>query len=115
MLRKGSAAEIIRGLAQEAGAEIVFWNEIAQAPWQAQADQVAAWLVAIGVATQRLPGDLLATPTQIRNKEGRGLRVFTPFWKRVQALGDPPKPLPAPRAARIAVQPCQRPPRSLGP
>jgi deoxyribodipyrimidine photo-lyase len=23
--------------------------------------------------------------------------VFTPFWKRVQALGDPPKPLPAPQ------------------
>ena len=36
-------------------------------------------------------------PTQIRNKENRGLRVFTPFWRRVQALGDPPKPLPAPK------------------
>ena len=36
------------------------------------------------------------SPNQIRNKENRGLRVFTPFWRRVQALGDPPKPLPAP-------------------
>ena len=24
-------------------------------------------------------------PRRIRNKEGRGLRVFTPFWRRVQA------------------------------
>ncbi len=97
VLRKGSTAKIIGDLARETGAETVFWNEIAQAPWQAQADQVAAGLEAIGVAVQRLPGDLLTPPTQIRNKEGRGLRVFTPFWKRVQALGDPPKPLPAPK------------------
>ena len=41
-------------------------------------------------------------PPTIRNKEGRGLRVFTPFWRRVQALGDPPKPLPAPTALRPA-------------
>src|SRR5262249_7131409 len=36
-------------------------------------------------------------PHAIRNKEGRGLRVFTPFWKRVLALGGPPKALPAPK------------------
>jgi deoxyribodipyrimidine photo-lyase len=26
--------------------------------------------------------------------------VFTPFWRRVQALGDPPKPLPAPKTLK---------------
>ncbi len=25
------------------------------------------------------------------------MRVFTPFWRRVQSLGDPPTPLPAPK------------------
>ena len=98
VLRRGPAAKIITALAQEAGAQAVHWNDIAQAPYQAQADQVAAALEAIGVASQGFPGDLLVSPTYIRNKEGRGLRVFTPFWKRVQALGDPPKPLPAPKA-----------------
>ena len=97
VLRQGPAAKIIAALARETGAEAVYWNEIAQAPYQAQADQVAAGLEAIGVASQSFPGDLLVAPVQIRNKEGRGLRVFTPFWKRVQALGDPPKPLPAPK------------------
>jgi deoxyribodipyrimidine photo-lyase len=96
VLRQGPAARIIAALAQEAGAHAVHWNGIAQAPYQAQADQVAGRLTEIGVAAQRFPGDLLVTPGQIRNKEGRGLRVFTPFWKRVLALGDPPKPLPAP-------------------
>ena len=98
VLRRGAAAEVIAGIARETGAATVYWNEIAQAPHQAVADQVAEALGEIGVVVERFPGDLLVAPTQIRNKENRGLRVFTPFWKRVQGLGDPPKPLPAPKA-----------------
>ena len=96
LLRKGPTARIVAELARTTGADTVFWNEIAQAPQQAVAGQVAAALREIGVASQSFPGDLLAAPADIRNKENRGLRVFTPFWRRVQALGDPPKPLPAP-------------------
>ncbi len=69
------------------------------------------------------PGDLLAAPNLIRNKEGRGLRVFTPFWKRVQALGAPPKPLPAPKklgpapdvASDRSKTGVSNPPRPIGP
>jgi deoxyribodipyrimidine photo-lyase len=97
VLRRGPAAEVIAGLARDAGAGAVFWNEIAQAPHQAAADQVAAALTEIGVRSRSFPGDLLAAPMAIRNKEGRGLRVFTPFWRRVQSSGEPPKPLPPPK------------------
>jgi deoxyribodipyrimidine photo-lyase len=96
LLRKGAAANIIAGLAGETGAGAVFWNEIAQAPHRAVADQVATVLGEIGVTARTFPGDLLVAPNNIRNKENRGLRVFTPFWRRVQSLGNPPKPLPAP-------------------
>jgi deoxyribodipyrimidine photo-lyase len=96
LLRKGPTAKVIPELARTTGADAVFWNEIAQAPQQALAGQVAAALNEIGVAAHSFPGDLLAAPADIRNKENRGLRVFTPFWRRVQALGDPPLPLPAP-------------------
>jgi deoxyribodipyrimidine photo-lyase len=98
VLRKGPAAEIIAALARATQARAVFWNEIAQAPHQAVAKGVAAALREIGVASQSFPGDLLIAPTEVRTKEGRGLRVFTPFWRRVQASGDPPKPVPAPKA-----------------
>jgi deoxyribodipyrimidine photo-lyase len=97
VLRKGAAAMIIAGLADETGAGAVFWNEIAQAPHQAAASEVAKALQEIGVTARAFPGNLLVAPTEIRNKENRGLRVFTPFWRRVQSLGGPPKPLPAPR------------------
>src|ERR1700753_705281 len=43
-LRKGTAVAIISDVAQQSGADTVFWNDIAQAPWQAQADQVSAAL-----------------------------------------------------------------------
>jgi deoxyribodipyrimidine photo-lyase len=101
VLRRGPTARIIADLARETGAATVFWNEIAQAPHQAFADQVATSLQAIGIASQSFPGDLLAIPADLRNKDGRGLRVFTPFWQRLQALGDPPKPLPAPKTKTL--------------
>lgn len=100
VLRKGSASEIIPALAREIGAEAVYWNEIAQIPLRKLEDQVAAALADNDIAAHRLPGDLLASPSQIRNNENRGLRVFTPFWRRVQALGDPPTPLPAPETLK---------------
>jgi deoxyribodipyrimidine photo-lyase len=100
VLCSGSAARIIAEMARATGSGAVFWNEIAQAPHQAAASEVDAALKQIGVTSQSFPGDLLAAPADIRNKEGRGLRVFTPFWRRVQALGDPPRPLPAPDTLR---------------
>jgi deoxyribodipyrimidine photo-lyase len=64
------------------------------------ADQVAAAL-----APQRFPGNRLAAPASIRNKDGRGLRVFAPFRRRVQSPGDPPPPLPEPKGLRPAPDP----------
>ena len=100
ILRKGRAARVIAELARESGARAVYWNGIAQAPHQAVERQLEAALAKHGVDSQIFPGDLLVPPSAIRNKEGRGLRVFTPFWRRVLSLGDPPKPLPAPKELR---------------
>ena len=96
VLRRGPAVQTIAGLARSAQANAVFWNEIAQAPHQATAERVAAALDEAGIASRSFAGDLLAAPSTIRTKDGRGLRVFTPFWRRVLASGDPPVPLPAP-------------------
>ncbi|MDH2382025.1 deoxyribodipyrimidine photo-lyase [Bradyrhizobium sp. CER78] len=97
VLRTGPAAAVIATLARETNAQAVFWNDIAQAPYQAVAEEVESALANDGIASQIFPSDLLAEPKAIRNKDNRGLRVFTPFWRRVQGLGDPPKLLPAPK------------------
>ncbi|MCP3470598.1 DNA photolyase family protein [Bradyrhizobium sp. CCGUVB1N3] len=100
-LRRGPAVKVIPEVARESGAVTVYWNEIAQVPHQALETKLKGSLAKLGVDSKSFPGDLLASPGTIRNKEGRGLRVFTPFWRRVLALGDPPKPLPAPTALRV--------------
>lgn len=102
ILRKGLAARVIPDVARESSAGAVYWNGIAQASHQAVEKQLEAALAKLGVDSQSFPGDLLVPPSAIRNKEGRGLRVFTPFWRRVLSLGDPPKPLPAPKELRQA-------------
>jgi deoxyribodipyrimidine photo-lyase len=103
VLRRGAATKVIPELVRAAGARAVFWNEIAQAPHRAIERELAAALAADGVTAQGFPGDLLVPPEAIRGKDRRGLRVFTPFWKRVLALGDPPSPLPAPSRLRAAM------------
>ena len=102
VLRRGPAAEVVADVAREAGASAVFWNEIAQGPHLAIAKQLETALTKLGLDFKAFPGDLLVPPGNIRNKDGRGLRVFTPFWRRVLALGDPPTPLPAPKSLRPA-------------
>jgi deoxyribodipyrimidine photo-lyase len=97
VLRRGAAATVIPLLAREADAGAVYWNDIAQAAPMRIADQVKSELDRLGIPSEIFAGDLLAHPSRIRNDENRGLRVFTPFWRRVQALGDPPAPLPAPK------------------
>jgi deoxyribodipyrimidine photo-lyase len=100
LLRKGPTAEIIAEAARESGAGDVFWNAITQAPHKATESDVASALRGLGIVSQSFAGDLLAAPESVRTKEGRGLRVFTPFWRRIQAMGAPPDPLPAPRHLR---------------
>jgi deoxyribodipyrimidine photo-lyase len=98
VLRRGKAASIVPDLARERQPRGVFWNDIAQAPHLAIADQIAKALAGVGVEARSFPGDSLAAPSTIRNKDGRGLRVFTPFWRRLLSMGDPPTPLLAPKS-----------------
>src|SRR5579871_2111359 len=102
VLRRGPAAKVVAEVAREAGASAVYWNDIAQWPHRAVAKQVEAALAKLGVDSKSFAGDLLVSPSEIRNKEGRGLRVFTPFWRRLQSMGDPPSPLPAPKTLHPA-------------
>src|ERR1700733_8453684 len=52
VLRRGLAVKIIAELVRQTDAAEVYWNEIAQAPHQAAADEVAAALNVIGVSAK---------------------------------------------------------------
>jgi deoxyribodipyrimidine photo-lyase len=97
VLRRGASAEVLANLAKETDAVSVFCIGIEIESEKKLEAEISAALDKIGVELKVSPSDLLVPPARIRNSEGRGLRVFTPFWKRVLAIGDPPKPLPAPK------------------
>jgi deoxyribodipyrimidine photo-lyase len=99
-LRRGRAAQVIADVAREVSASAVHWIESDIAGQAAAEREVAVAIGHFGVASRGFPSDLLVRPASLRNKEGRGLRVFTPFWKRVLSLGDPPQPLPAPETLK---------------
>lgn len=101
LLRRGAAADAILKLVRETGADCVAWNDIAMTPHRAVSDELVRALDDIGVPSRIFRGDLLAEPSTIRNKQGHGLRIFTPFWNRVRG-GDTPSPLPRPEHLRGA-------------
>jgi len=93
ILRRGPALEALPTLATEIGAEAVYWTRHAGTDDGPLADALAAR----GVATRRYRGTLLVEPEEVRTKQGRPFRVFTPFWKHLQTLEPPARPLPAPK------------------
>jgi len=97
LLRRGSTVKTITGIARAVAASTVFANRIYASAEETLAKQLARSLKELNVDFTELAGDLLAEPSRIRGSSGGGMRVFTPFWKRVQALGDPAKPLSAPK------------------
>jgi deoxyribodipyrimidine photo-lyase len=97
VLRQGNPADVIAEVMRGEGVREVFWNEIDNAADARVAADVAHAVEREGGGWRSYHGDLLVRPAELRNKDGRGLRVFTPFWKRVLARGDVPAPLPVPK------------------
>ena len=100
VLRRGRAKDVLLEIVRETNAAAVFFNEIAQAPQMQLAEEITAALAGINIGARQFPGDLLVHPMAVRSKDGRGLRVFTPFWKRILGMGDPAEPLPAPKTLK---------------
>lgn len=98
VLRKGRAAQVVPEVAQAAQASAVHANRIETRPDRAIEQDVGRALRGLGIAGKSFDGDVLVAPERMRGKEGKGPRVFTPFWRRVQAQADIPQPLPAPKS-----------------
>ncbi len=90
VLRRGSSATIVAEIAREVEASAVHANRMRTREGEALETRVKAALD--GIALKLFEPDLLATPERFRNKEGRGPRVFTPFWRRVLAERRSPTP-----------------------
>jgi deoxyribodipyrimidine photo-lyase len=99
VLRRGPAGEVIDALLAQTGADAVYWNRRYE-PWAiARTEKIKASLRSRGIAARSFNAGLLAEPGQLVTLKGEPYRVFTPFWRALQAQGGFDAQVPAP--ARI--------------
>ena len=96
VLKSGDSGKIIRSLIQDTGATSVLWNRRYE-PWAIKQDKaIKEALQASNIEVKSFNGSLLVEPWAIANKQGLPFRVFTPFWKTLQAHHEPERPLGSP-------------------
>jgi deoxyribodipyrimidine photo-lyase len=84
VLRKGAAEAVIGKLVDETGAEAVYWNR-RYGPARKIDERIKAGLKTSGIAVESFNGALLAEPFALKTGAGGDFKVFTPFWKALQA------------------------------
>lgn len=94
-LRKGDAAQVIKTLIRQTGADTVLWNRCYE-PFALERDRdLAQSLEKTGVSITTYNAALLHEPWELKTKGGTPFRVFTPFWTAMrQRRVDHPHPAP---------------------
>lgn len=98
ILRSGSVAEVIGEVIATTGAKAVFWNRRYDPSGIAIDKALKASLIAEGIDVRTFAGQILHEPTKLKTGAGGHFRVYTPFWKALDGAGEPPEPIPAPKA-----------------
>jgi deoxyribodipyrimidine photo-lyase len=99
-------------IAQALGAGAVYWTRRYGAEAIETDKAVKAALLEAGLEANSYCGQLLREPWEVTTQAGQPMRVFTPFWRAHQALGDTGAPLPAPRKITAADWPRKAPKRA---
>ncbi len=96
VLRTGEAAKILSDLVSETGANSVVWNRRYGEPEKTSDAAVKSTLTEAGLEARSFNARLLMEPWHLKTGSGGHYRVFTPFWRAMQAAYVCPPPLPAP-------------------
>lgn len=93
-LRRGPAAEALRGLLADTGATALWWTRHHD-PVARAADRAVRAALGGRAELRDFPGQLLHDPESLRTGAGNPFRVYAPFRKALLRT-DPGEPLPAP-------------------
>ena len=94
--KTGITADVLDTIVSETGASHVFWNrryDPAAIPLDAS---IKSSLKQRGIDVRTFDGQLLHAPTQVKTGAGNHFKVYTPFWRALNALPDPRPPYAAP-------------------
>ena len=96
VVRRGVMADVAKALAHETGAAAVFWNRRYDPAGRNADAAMKTALKAAGLAAESFDGFLLHEPWRLLTGGGTPFKVFTPFWRALQASGPPRDPVDAP-------------------
>ncbi|MEM1146564.1 MAG: deoxyribodipyrimidine photo-lyase [Pseudomonadota bacterium] len=98
VLRSGDPATVLCDLIAETGARSVFWNRRYDQPGRTADKQIKADFKAREIDVQSFNGSLLTEPWTQTTGSGGYYKVYSPYWRSVQANYRPEAPQPAPEA-----------------
>lgn len=98
VLRSGEPGQVLEQLIEETGAQAVFWNRRYGEPQRSSDAGIKADLKGRGIDVQSFNARLLVEPWELKTGSGGYYRVFTPFWRALQAHYKPAQALRAPKA-----------------
>ncbi len=100
VLRTGDTCSELGQLAAKTGASAIYCSR-GYEPWAARLEaSLHDQLGSSGIAFKRFSGTLLKEPESVRTQAGEPFKVYTPFWRALNASGPPADPLKAPRALK---------------
>ncbi|MFK8029741.1 MAG: deoxyribodipyrimidine photo-lyase [Gammaproteobacteria bacterium] len=104
VLRQGDYEKVIPALAEECGADAVYFSRNYEPFMQNVEQAIKKTLDERDVTVRRFAGNILFDPDQLRTKGGTPFKVFTPFWRNCRSLPPPVEPLPAPDSIAFATR-----------
>ena len=95
-LRRGASADVVVAFAREIGAAAVHAIRQNEPFWRPVETRLARRLQNLGIRLHVHDGATLFPAGSIAGRDGRRLRVFTPFWRACRAAPPPPEPVSEP-------------------
>ena len=96
ILRQGTAHEILKSVLKETGAKSVFWNRRYDLAGRNADAAIKSDLKAANIHVESFNGSVLTEPWSQKTGSGGYYKVYTPYWRAVQANYHDPDHLPAP-------------------
>lgn len=95
-LRSGDSADQLLELLQQTSGGAVYWNRRYDPAGIAIDTAIKAMLSQQGYEVKSFAGQLLHEPSRVKTGAGGPYRVYTPFWRALEAGGEPAEPIAAP-------------------
>lgn len=96
ILKTGDAAQVLDRLIADTGSTQLFWNRRYDPAAIAIDAPLKAALKQRDIDVRTFDGQLLHEPSQVRTGAGGPFKVYTPFWRALNALPEPRPPHAAP-------------------